>query len=262
MRVTSAFTRTIAVTTFASSAVWAPAGPAVAVAYPRLARWLARPGGPRARLAGPRSRARLAARSRASWPARSRARLAGRPAVRVPGQSGGGRMLAGHVRRRQFGQGADASSGEPAQQALQHLGGSHRVGKRAVARQRAGPEEVRQRAELAVGHRRTEHEPGERYRVEHGKRGPGQLAGLTRCAEEADVEGGIVRGQHAAAGECQEPGQYGADRWRLADHRIGDSGQRGDVSRDRRARVDQGAELRAYPAPADQDRPDFGDAGL
>src|SRR6266542_6254774 len=48
MRVTSAFTRTIAVTTFASSAVWAPAGPAVAVAYPRLARWLARPGGPRA----------------------------------------------------------------------------------------------------------------------------------------------------------------------------------------------------------------------
>src|SRR6266446_1462190 len=105
MRVTSAFTRTIAVTTFASSAVWAPARPAVAVAYPRLARWLARPGGParqagrpghapgwparsRARLAGPVTRQAGRPGHAPGWPARSRARLAGRPSIRVPGQSG------------------------------------------------------------------------------------------------------------------------------------------------------------------------------
>src|SRR5215831_12056797 len=207
MRVTSAFTRTIAVTTAASSALRTPAAPAARVAY--IPAWVRR------------------------------------GSAADPGER------------------AHAGQGEPAEQALQHVGGGPGVGQGPMTRPGPGAEETGESGQLAVGYLGiTKHRPSQRRGVENRERGPGKAAVVARRGEKTNVEGRVVRGQHAAASEGEETRQHRADRRRLADHRIGDAGEGGDVLRDRAARVHERGELRARPAITDPDRGELGDAGL
>src|ERR1700761_2232556 len=107
-------------------------------------------------------------------------------------------------------EGADAAVGQPPDQPAQHVGGGPRVGQRAVRRSGAGPEEAGQRAQLAVRHLVRVHQlPVQHDRVQHGEARPGHAALGARGPQETGVERGVVRDQDAAAGEREQPGQYG-----------------------------------------------------
>src|SRR2546430_15851433 len=141
MRATSALTRTIAVTTSASSGADAQPSP---VAYPPA-------GGPAGD--GPDD-------------------PADGPYHPGPGPgSPPGEVLDGE----QFGERADTGRGEPGQQAHEHVRGGQRVRERAGPGRGPGPEERREGGQLAVGHLTLTEDPaGECHRVPHREVGPGQ----------------------------------------------------------------------------------------
>ena len=169
--------------------------------------------------------------------------------------------MRGPLRRAELGQGSYPGRGQPVQQGRQYRRGGPGVGQGAMAGRVGRPEEIRQGGELAVRHLVLgEQQPGQRDRVQYRRRRPAPPGSGARRAEKADVEGGVVRGEHAPAGEVEEARQHRADRGSEVDHGIGDAGQGDDVGRDQPARVDQGGELAADLPAAQPDRADLGDA--
>src|SRR5258708_6761577 len=107
-----------------------------------------------------------------------------------------------------------------------------------------GAEEAGRRGELAGGRRgRGTPGAGQRRGVENREGRPGSAAVAARRREETDVEGRVMRRQHAAAGEGEESRKYGADRRRPADHCVGDAGEGGDVFRNWVPGIDESGEL-------------------
>src|SRR5262249_50576038 len=147
MRATSALTRTIAVTTSASSGADAQPSP---VAYP---------------------------------PARGPTGDGPDDPADGPDQPGPGpglppgQILDGeHPAER-----ADTGRGEPGQQAHEHIRGGERVRERTVPGRGLCPEELREGGQFAVGHLvLTEYPAGEFHRVHHRDVRPGQAAGPAR----------------------------------------------------------------------------------
>src|SRR5581483_5585387 len=159
--------------------------------------------------------------------------------------------------------GPHALGGQPGDQRPENFGGGACVGESPVVRHGTGAEETGQRAQLAVRHLlRVQQLPGERHRVEHRESRPGQPAGLRGGAEKADVERGVVRDQHAAVGEPEQPGQDGRDLRGGGQQPIGDAGELFDGRRDRDARVDQRGELAAPYSAADPHHADLGDRAV
>ena len=101
--------------------------------------------------------------------------------------------------------------------------------------------------------------PGQVHGVEHPEPRPRMPGGARRLLEERHVEPGVVRDEHAVAGELEERRQHRLDPRRLRDHRVGDAGEHLDEHGDRLARPDQGLELAEDLAAPDLDRPDLGD---
>ena len=124
----------------------------------------------------------------------------------------------------------------------------------------AGPEEHREGGQLAVGHLvLAEHPVREFHRVHHREVRPGQVTGLARGHQEADVEWRVVGGEHAAARESQEGGQHLHQRWGGRDHRVADASERRDPLGNRAAGIDQRRELPQLAAGSDPDRAYLGD---
>ena len=78
----------------------------------------------------------------------------------------------------------------------------------------------------------------------------------------AEVERRVVRGEHAALGEREQPGQHGGDRRGRREHLVADPRQLGDRRRNGRTRIDERAELGDHRAPVHAHRADLGDAGV
>ena len=143
---------------------------------------------------------------------------------------------------------------------MQDVDGRAGVVERAVVGRRRRPEDDGQRRELVVA-RLVLHDqlPGQVDRVEHPEPRPRMPGGPRRLFEERHVEPGVVRDEHAVAGELEERGQDRLDPRRLRDHRVGDAGEHLDEHGDRLARTHQGLELAQHLAAADLDGPDLGD---
>src|SRR5665811_2454917 len=83
---------------------------------------------------------------------------------------------------------------------------------RAVIRGCRGPEQQRQRAELAVGGLVLADELSSQMgRVDHVKGRPAVTCDHGCSLEEGDVKGRIVSDQHAVAGELEKSGEHAAD---------------------------------------------------
>ena len=187
-------------------------------------------------------------------------------AVRQPVGEG---ALAAHVLRDGVRRGGevlqvrDAERREPRQEGVQHVDGRLRVRQRPVVGRHGGVEQVGEGRELVV--RRLvagDDASGEPDRVHHLVAGP-RVAGPRRGGlEEADVERGVVRDEHGAAGELEEAGQHLLDRRGADQHRGGDPGQHLDERRHRAAGVHERLELAEDLAAAHLDRPDLGDRAV
>src|SRR5487761_484607 len=156
-----------------------------------------------------------------------------------------------------------AGRGKPPDEAVQHRDSGPRVGEGAMAWRRRRAEIGRQRGQLAVGHLGlAEHLPRQRDRVEHREVRPWQAAVAARRDQEAEIEGRVVRGEHAAAGEREEAGQHCLNARGVRYHRVADPGQGRDLGRDRVPRVDQRAELPGDLPAGEPDRADLRDSRL
>ncbi len=110
-------------------------------------------------------------------------------------------------RRRQLfelGQGRGPALERKVDQAQEHLGSCLSVGKSAMARLDRDAEEVRERPEARPVDPTAEQVPGERHRVDHGRRDSLPADALELAIDETDVEAGVVRDEHGVAGERHE----------------------------------------------------------
>ncbi len=136
------------------------------------------------------------------------------------------------------------------------------VGERAVGDLDLDPERLRQRLELALARQRVqpprERDGADRRRV--GPREPGALEGLR---QDAAVERGAVRHQHATAQQLGQLGQARLRRRRLVDHRLRDPGEALDLARERALDAHERLPALVQLAAADQDGGGLGQlAGL
>ena len=117
------------------------------------------------------------------------------------------------VNERSSGSDSTPKRPRPSDQPVQDVDRRPRVGQGPVVRRRGRGEEGGQRAQLAVGHLVPgQHPTGEHRGVDHGEVGPGLVAGVAGRPQEADVERGVVRDEHAAAGEFEERRQHASAR--------------------------------------------------
>ncbi len=153
-----------------------------------------------------------------------------------------------------------AEIAEPFEQSVQDGDGRARIRERPMTRLAVGTEEAGQRRQLAVRAFILGHDlAGDPDGVQMLPVGDRVAAACARRPQEAEVEGGVVGDQDAAAGELQEGRQHGVDGRRGGDHRVGDSGQDRDERRYRCGGPHQRGHLREDLPTADLDRAEFGD---
>ena len=143
-----------------------------------------------------------------------------------------------------------AQLGESPDQAAQHRRSRSRVIERTMA-WRAGTKEFGERGEPAVAHLvGGEQLSRKRRRVQCLQPRQGQIVRGARGIKEADVEWGVVRDEHGAGGELDEPWQRVLDPWRGCDKCIVDASKHRDMRRDGTPWIDQGGELLIGHIPA------------
>ncbi len=153
-----------------------------------------------------------------------------------------------------------AEVAQPLEQPVQHGHGRPRVRQRPVAGLGVRGEEPGQRTELVVrAFVPAQDLFGDAERVQVLPSGDGMAAAYARLPQKAEIEGRVVRDQHAAVGEFQEGRQDGVDAGRGGDHRVGDPGEDRDERGYRRGRSYQRRHLREDLPAADLDRADLGD---
>ena len=140
-----------------------------------------------------------------------------------------------------------------------HLGGRLGVRQRAVARLHRDAEEVRQRPEARPLDPPTEQVPGERNRVDHGRRDPLPGHPLELPIDEADVEAGVVGDEHGLAGERHELPERLAHAGRRAQLGVGKPCEAAHLARQRDAGSDERLEEPVLPKPPDPDGADLAD---
>ncbi len=130
-----------------------------------------------------------------------------------------------------------------------------------MARLRRCPEEARERGQARTPGPPVQKRPRERHRVEHRRGEPARLHPVDGAVEERHVEAGVVRDEHAVAGEREEAPHGDVDGRRPAQVGVADPGQLRDRGAERPARADERLERPGRLEAADTHGADLADLG-